>query len=166
MNEIVPVELSQGIAQSQTKLQAFFDRQFARGCELARERSRCVIIGIDILTKRLVITQLHDVKQISVRLVQTGMQHINKTIVRSGNRLELANPRQLPFERPLVLEKVLMNYLYCPIASYRAAGQPNFTITAAPDPADELVVGDEDIRDNFDPMLAVRIITRILWPAG
>src|SRR6516162_1973534 len=71
------------------------------------------------------------------------MKNVQLAGVRAGDRLEAANAFELTVVRALVIERGTVNDLHRTPSSECVAGQPHFTITAAPDPADQLVVGND-----------------------
>src|SRR5262245_60897776 len=60
----------------------------------------------------------------------------------AGNGLEFLNAGQFTFEGPLTFEGIAVNHLDGTVSSIRAASQPNFSVTAAADPAQQLVIGN------------------------
>ena len=82
--------------------------------------------------------------EIALGVVAPDVKQGQLTGVLARNTLKPLNPLELALEGPVVLEGMTpYNLGRAPRARGRAAGQPDFAIGAAADPAEQLVIWDE-----------------------
>ncbi len=91
VNEPAFVEFGQRMAQRQAQLQTFLHRELSAGGNLLGQRLGRIAFGLDALTRKLVVAQLHHVVEIALLLVDPNVQHVNKAFVRTGDGLKPAN---------------------------------------------------------------------------
>ena len=87
------------------------------------------------------VRQFHHVIEIAFLIVASNLEHIDQTGVRTGDRLEFANAGVLALERARVLEIASIHHLDGAIRAQRGAREPDFTVAAATDGAQQLVIG-------------------------
>ena len=134
MHQPVLVQVGQGIRQGEADLQTLLNRQTLMLRHLAGERSGRVALGVNFLAPHLIVGQFHHV--IETILVPSDVENIHLAVVGAGDRLELLDAVEFPFERAVVLEGVAINDFGRPVRAHHVAGQPDFAIAPAANAAD------------------------------
>jgi hypothetical protein len=70
------------------------------------------------------------------------VQDVHLAVVQARDWLELADALELAFVRPVVFEAVAMDDLHGAQLAEDILGQPHLAVAAAPDAAEQLVVGN------------------------
>ena len=92
-------------------------------------------IRMDDLAPVGIISQFHDVVEITPFFILTNVQDVHESVVRPRNGFKLPDPRQFPLEGALMFKVFPINNLDRAIRAHQIAGQPHFPVTA---PADTL----------------------------
>jgi len=87
------------------------------------------------------VSQFHHVIEIAFLIVASNLEHIDQARVRTGDRLEFANAGVLALERARVVEIASIHHLDRAIRAQGGAREPDFTVAAATDAAQQLVIG-------------------------
>ena len=87
------------------------------------------------------VSQFHHVIEIAFLIVASNLEHIDQTGVRTGDRLEFANAGVLALKRALVVEIASIYHFDGAMRAQGGAREPNFTVAAATDGAQPLVIG-------------------------
>ena len=81
MDQTVLVQLAQGLAESQSQLQAFLRGQLPARSQVFAQRPWGVDFRIDALPRPPVVAQFHHVVEVPVFLINPHVQHVHKTFV-------------------------------------------------------------------------------------
>ena len=75
--------------------------------QIALQRARLVIVGIDLAASRLVVRQLHHV--VKIIFPAAYVEDVDLAVVRAGDGLEFQDAFELSLERPIVVERAAPN---------------------------------------------------------
>ena len=136
VNQPVFMERIQSGAQRQTELHAFAQRQSSARRDRLGHGLGNVETRIDILARRQVVPQLHDVIEIAPFHILAYVQNVHETFVGTRDGFKLFDPGQFPVEGALVPKVFAIHHLDRAIRSHQIAGQPHFPVTATADTLD------------------------------
>ena len=140
-----PVQFGKGQTQRQPQPQALRQGERLPRPQGVPQRLWDVVLRPDILAGVQVVPQLHHIIKVLLRLVDAHVEHVHKTFVGTRNGLEPPDAGQLAKIRGVMVEIGPEHDFHRPVYAQRIAGDPDLAITAPPDAADELVVGDDHV---------------------
>ena len=108
--------------------------------QFAFQRARFVIDDVYVAASQMIVGQLHDVIKVLARA--TYMQNVDETGVRTRDRFEAGHAFEFTSKRALAFERAAINNFDRPQCAGESARQPNFSVSAAADHAQHLVVGN------------------------
>ena len=126
--------------------------------QITFQGARFVLNAVDAATGQVIVGQLHDVVQVVAR--STDVQNVDEPIVGARDRFECRHALELALKCALAFEGDARHHFYRAPCAGKAARQPDFTIRAATNDAEDLMIRDEwDLWGNgrFRRALAQRI---------
>ena len=139
MDEAVAVEVFERRGQGEAEADALVHRQTTVQKEFAAEIARGITRLVNGRTPAHVVGQLHDVIE-AVRAA-AYLEDVELALVTARNRLEALHPGELTLERAVVIERTPLNDFHGAINAEDIPGEPDLTVAALADAADERVIG-------------------------
>ena len=109
--------------------------------EIGPQRARFVAANIDFAPLQMIVRQLHAV--IEIISGSPDVQDVDKAVMRARDRLERRHPFEFSEKRTFAFERAAVDDFYRAERTGYRAGQPNLTVSAAPDYAQQFVIGDD-----------------------
>ena len=108
--------------------------------QIAVQGSGLVIENVNVATSQVIVGQLHDVIKIFAR--PADVQNVYEPGMRPRDRFKGGHALKLSLKRALTFERAAINNFHRPQRTGQTARQPDFSISAATDHAQNFVVGN------------------------